>query len=109
MDISSLEKMIENGRDSAMLRLTLAGVLQKNDDLAQALKHLQTAVEMDPQYTAAWKALGRLQLDMGDRDASRTAWQQGIVVAEQQGDKQAQKEMQVFLKRLDKPPLPSSR
>jgi len=102
MDISALEKMLENGRDSAMLRLSLAGVLQQHGDLRGALAHLHSAVQQDPQYTAAWKALGSVQLELGDKDGARQAWQQGIEVSLKRGDKQAQKEMQVFLKRLDK-------
>ena len=35
-----------------------------------------------------------------DTAAAINAYQQGIQVAEQKGDKQAAKEMQVFLKRL---------
>ncbi len=106
MDIHALEKMLEDGRDSAMLRLSLAGALQQNGDLDASLIHLNSAVQQDPQYTAAWKALGKLQLELGDRDGARQAWQQGIEIAQQRGDKQAQKEMQVFLKRLDKQTAP---
>jgi len=102
MEVKSLEKMIETGRDSAMLRLTLAGVYQQQGNLGSALEHLQSAVQQDPDYTAAWKALGRVQLELADTDSARKSWQQGITVAEKRGDKQAQKEMQVFLKRLDK-------
>ncbi len=107
MDIQALENMLENGRDSAMLRLSLAGVLQQRGELDAALKHLQSAVEQDPQYTAAWKALGKLHLQRDDSESARLAWQQGIEVALKRGDKQAQKEMQVFLKRLDKQAPPS--
>ncbi len=102
MDIESLEKMIGQGRDSAMLRLTLAGLLQKKGQNEAALAHLETAVKLDPGYTAAWKALGRVNLDLDLNVAARAAWQTGIEVAEKQGDKQAGKEMAVFLKRLDK-------
>jgi Tfp pilus assembly protein PilF len=94
--------MLENGRDSAMLRLSLAGALQQGGDLKAALPHLQSAVTQDPNYTAAWKALGKLQLELEDKEAARQAWQKGIEVAVARGDKQAQKEMQVFIKRLDK-------
>ncbi|MDZ4730873.1 MAG: tetratricopeptide repeat protein [Xanthomonadales bacterium] len=104
MDITALESMLKNGRDSAMLRLSLAGALQQSGDLTAALNHLQSAVEQDPNYTAAWKALGKLHLELEDKAAARLAWQKGIAVALQRGDKQAQKEMQVFVKRLDKNP-----
>lgn len=109
MDIHALERMLENGRDSAMLRLSLAGALQERGELDDALTHLQSAVQQDPHYTAAWKSLGKLQMERGDTDGARQAWQQGVEVARQRGDKQAQKEMQVFLKRLDKQTAPPAK
>ena len=92
MDIQALEKMLENGRDSAMMRLSLAGALQQSGELRAALAHLHSAVQQDPDYTAAWKVLGKLQLELGDTEGARLAWQQGVEIASQRGDKQAQKE-----------------
>ena len=103
MDVQALLDMLERGRDSAMLRLSLASALQQQGDLATARSHLQAAVQQDPQYSAAWKALGKVELELGDKVAARRSWQSGIESALQRGDKQAEKEMQVFLKRLDKP------
>ncbi|HET6565265.1 MAG TPA: tetratricopeptide repeat protein [Xanthomonadales bacterium] len=103
MDVKALLNMLETGRDSAMLRLSLATALQQQGDLAAASTHLHAAVKLDPQYSAAWKALGKVELERGDKPAAREAWQYGIEAALKRGDKQAQKEMQVFLKRLDKP------
>lgn len=102
MDISALQKMIDDGRDSAMLRLSLGTALQQRGDLEAAQSHLQAAVTIDPLYSAAWKALGKVALELGDRERARAAWTRGIDAAVKRGDKQAQKEMQVFLKRLDK-------
>lgn len=94
--------MIEDGRDGAMLRLSLGSAWQQQGDLQAARTHLQVALELDPLYSAAWKALGKVELEAGDRAAARTAWQNGIDAASKRGDKQAEKEMQVFLKRLDR-------
>ena len=102
MDIQALLNMLEKGRDSAMLRLSLASALQQQGDLAAARSHLQAAVQQDSQYSAAWKALGKVELELGDQEAARRSWQSGIEAAIEKGDKQAEKEMRVFLKRLDK-------
>ncbi|NNM00711.1 MAG: hypothetical protein HKO62_08180 [Gammaproteobacteria bacterium] len=56
---------------------------------------------MNPDYSAAWKLLGKALASAGDTAAARTAYESGIACAERMGDKQAQREMQVFLKRLD--------
>lgn len=102
MEIASLEKMISSGRDSPMLRLALARLLARGGKVPEAIRHLEAAVEQDPEYTAAWKELGRLCQAGGNPAAAVSAWQKGIVVARAKGDKQAEKEMGVFLGRLEK-------
>lgn len=100
MDIGTLERMIATGRDSAMLRLTLARLLTGAGREAEAALHLEAAVGLDPGYTAAWKELGRALLGLGDPVAAERAWGRGVEVAQANGDKQAEREMGVFLKRL---------
>ena len=100
MDIESLLKLVGTPRDNSMLRLTLARLLADRSDLEQAETHLRMAIAMDGEYTAAWKELGKVrQLNNDDPGAAR-AWRQGIEVARAKGDKQAEKEMTVFLRRI---------
>ena len=100
MDIDSLLKLIGTPRDNAMLRLTLARLLAGKSDLEQAETHLQAAIEMDDRYTAAWKELGKVRQQNNDAPGAARAWRQGIEVARAKGDKQAEKEMTVFLRRI---------
>lgn len=102
MDVERFEKMLEQGQDSAMLRFTLGQGYLKNGDPAAAAKHLARAVEHDREYSAAWKLYGRALAESGETDRALAVYREGIEVAEGQGDKQAVKEMQVFLKRLEK-------
>lgn len=83
-----------------MLRLTLARLLVQTERWDEAAKHLLSALEQDPSYSAAWKALGQARMAMGQNDAALSAWQQGIQAAHANGDKQAEKEMGVFVQRL---------
>ena len=100
--LESLEKMLAKGVDNSLLRFGLGkGYLDLKDN-AKAAEHLQKCVEFDPKYSAAWKLLGKAQLGLEDRAAARSAWEQGIVAAQAHGDKQAEKEMAVFLKKLDR-------
>jgi len=46
--------------------------------------------------------LGKAYQLQGDLAAARKAWEDGIVAAQAHGDKQAEKEMTVFLKKLNK-------
>lgn len=100
--LESLEKMLGKGIDNALLRFGLGkGYLDLNEP-ARAAEHLQRCVEFDPGYSAAWKLLGKAQVGLGDSTAARAAWEQGISAAQGKGDKQAEKEMTVFLRKLEK-------
>jgi len=100
VDVTRLLDMVGTDRDSAMLRLTLSRLLAAQGQVVQAQAHLEAAVGMDPGYTAAWKELGRLRLQGNDAEGAAEAWRQGIDQARENGDKQAEKEMTVFLRRL---------
>jgi hypothetical protein len=39
---------------------------------------------------------------LGDKAGARAAWDSGLKAAEARGDKQVEKELQVFIKRLDR-------
>jgi Tfp pilus assembly protein PilF len=98
---ASLEKLLARGQDSAALRFALGTEYLKQDAPALAIEHLSAAVAMQPDYSAAWKLLGRAQASAGlARDAAES-YKKGISVARERGDEQAAREMQVFLRRLE--------
>lgn len=102
MDISALQRLLAQGRDSALLRFGLGKALLDAGDTAEAVIHLQRCVAQDRHYSAGWKWLGKAHLAGGDKAAAAQAWQEGHRVAGTNGDKQAVKEMAVFLRRLQK-------
>ena len=99
--LASFERMLASGKDGALLRFSLGNEYVKAGSAARAVLHLQRAVDFDGNYTAAWKLLGRALADSGRHDEALEAYRSGIAVAQRKGDKQAQKEMQVFLRRLE--------
>nr|MBF0681460.1 tetratricopeptide repeat protein [Pseudomonas sp.] len=100
--LESLEKMLAQGMDNPMLRFGLGKGYLDAGNAARAGEHLRRCVELDPRYSAAWKLLGKALLDAGDTNGARHAWEQGVIAAQGHGDKQAEKEMTVFLRKLDK-------
>ena len=100
--IASLEKLIDSPRDGALLRFSLGNEYLKSGDAALAAMAFRAAVERDPSYSAAWKALGKALAASGDNAGALAAYVQGISVAEKRGDIQAAKEMGVFVRRLNK-------
>ena len=99
--VERLQALLASQGESALLRFSLGNACL-DEAPAEAVEHLQRAVALDPNYSAAWKLLGRALLAHGDSEAAKAAYSQGIAVAEQRGDMQAAKEMRVFLKRLER-------
>lgn len=98
--ISSLEKLIGTPRDGALLRYSLGNEYLKAGDRTRAIEQLREAVRRDPDYSAAWKLLGRALADADDAVQALEAWSLGIEAARRKGDRQAEKEMGVFARRL---------
>lgn len=99
--IDSLRAQCGGPRDGALLRFSLGNALLNAGDHAAAIEAFRHAVTFDPAYSAAWKLLGKACLAMQDEAGAADAWRQGIAVAQQRGDKQAEKEMTVFLRRIE--------
>ena len=102
-----LEKWIGTARDGALLRHSLGLHYAKAGNLDKAIEHFSEAVARNPLYSAAWKGLGRALLDAGRGAEALQAYRSGIDAAQKAGDKQAEKEMRVFLRRLEKADQPS--
>ena len=101
--IASLRRQCGGSRDGALLRFSLGSALLGAGDAAAAGDELRRALAFDPDYSAAWKLLGKACLQAGQPQAAADAWRSGIAAAAQRGDRQAEKEMTVFLRRLAKP------
>lgn len=99
--VERFEALLAQGKDNALLRFGLGSQYLQAGDAARAATHLQAAVAHAPDYSAAWKLLGKALAAAGRRDEAITAYRSGIVAADRRGDKQASKEMTVFLRRLE--------
>lgn len=100
--IANLQKLIGTPRDGALLRYSLGNEFLKAGDAAAAAAQLREAVARDPAYSAAWKLLGRALADSGCEADALEAWRRGIAAAQARGDKQAEKEMTVFARRIER-------
>ena len=100
--ISSLEKLLGTPRDGALLRYSLGLEYAKAGEHERAIEILREAVRRDPLFSAAWKALGGALRDAGRAGEALEAYRSGIEAARAKGDKQAEKEMAVFARRLEK-------
>ena len=100
--IANLEALLAKGNDAPSLRFALATRYLQAGDAAAAARHAEAAVALDATYSAGWKLLGQARAASGDERAAAEAFRRGIDVADARGDRQAAKEMQVFLRRIEK-------
>jgi Tfp pilus assembly protein PilF len=101
--VERFEAMLASGRDDALLRFSLGMQYFQAGDAARSAEHLRRAVAHDPDYSAAWKLLGKALVQAGDAPGAAEAYRNGIEAAGRKGDKQAAKEMTVFLRRIEGP------
>ena len=100
--ISNLEQLLTKGRETALLRFSLGNEYFKLREVWVAIFHLKRALELDPNYSAAWKLLAMALAEAGILNEAHATYRHGIEVAQRRGDQQAAKEMMVFAKRLQK-------
>lgn len=100
--LPTLLKLVGTARDGALLRFSIGSEYLKAGDAPNAAAQLRAAVERDPNYSAAWRLLGRALAAAGRAEEALAAYERGIAVATDRGDQQAAKEMTVFARRLRK-------
>jgi len=98
----NLELMLQRGQDSPLLRFSLGSECLKEGDHPAAVGHLREAVRQNPAYSAAWKKLGEAHAAAGAPEQAADVYRRGIGIAQAEGDVQAAREMQVFLRRLER-------
>lgn len=101
-NIETFKSLLEKGNDNALLRYSLGNEYLKESNFEEAIIHLNKAIELNENYSAAWKLYAKALAENNQSEEAINAYEKGIEIAENNGDKQAVKEMQVFLKRLKK-------
>ena len=96
----ALERMLAAGRDGALLRMSLALAYHRREDPQTALTHVDKAIELGPDFTAAHRLQGLLALDLGDNAKAEAAFDKALEVAQRRGELQLVKELTVRLRRL---------
>lgn len=100
--LRQLERLLEQGRDGALVRFGLGAQCLELGEHERAIEHLRQAVRFDPGYSAAYKLLGRALEAAGRPDEALEAYRAGIENAVRRKDLQAAREMQVFVRRIEK-------
>ncbi|MBA2692221.1 MAG: tetratricopeptide repeat protein [Rubrobacter sp.] len=95
-------KLVEKDPENPMILFSLGNELFKEEKYEEAKGHLQKAVENKPDYSVAFRTLGRTHFELGENEEARNVFERGREVAQANGDLQTVKEIDVFMKRLEK-------
>lgn len=95
-------RLLEKSPDNPMVLYSLGSELFKEGRYAEARDHLRRAVEVKPDYSVAFRALGRAHFELHEDAEAGEVFEQGREVAQANGDLQTVKEIDVFTRRLEK-------
>ena len=95
-------KLLDKDPKNPMILYSLGNELFKEDRYGEARDLLQRAVENKPDYSVAYRMLGRAHFELHEDSEARSVFLKGREVAQQNGDLQTVKEIDVFVRRLDK-------
>ncbi|MGH3147012.1 MAG: tetratricopeptide repeat protein [Rubrobacter sp.] len=95
-------RLLEKSPDNPMILYSLGSELFKEGRYAEARDHLRRAVDNKPDYSVAYRTLGRAHFELHENAEAREVFQTGRGVAEENGDLQTVKEIDVFMRRLEK-------
>jgi len=100
--IGRFKEVVELFPDDPVARIGLAAAYLEAGQAEDAIREFTEAIRLKPDYTAAHRGLGRALEKAGRTGEARAAYRKGIEVGRATGDLQTIKEMEVFLKRLDR-------
>ena len=95
-------KLLQRDPTNPMVLYSLGSALFKEERYGEARDHLRRAVENKPDYSVAYRMLGRAHYELHKNDEAKNVFLRGQEVARENGDLQTVKEIDVFLRRLRK-------
>ena len=95
-------KLLEKDPGNPMVLYSVGNELFKEGRYGEARDHLRRAVENKPDYSVAYRMLGRAHYELHENAEARNIFLKGREVAQENGDLQTVKEIDVFLRRLQK-------
>lgn len=100
--IEEFKEVVEVMPDDPVVRFGLAGAYLDAGQAEAAAVEYAEAIRLKPDYSAAHRGLGRAFERAGRIAEAKAAYTKGLEVASGTGDLQTKKEIEVFLRRLEK-------
>ena len=95
-------KLLERDPENPMVLYSLGNEMFKEQRYSEAKTYLSRAVRNKSDYSVAYRTLGRVLYELHEDDEARRVFAQGREVADANGDLQTAKEIDVFVRRLER-------
>ena len=95
-------KLLQRDSDNPMILYSLGNELFREGRYEEARDLLQRAITNKPDYAVAYRMLGRAHYELNENTEAREVFLNGKEVARGNGDLQTVKEIDVFLRRLQR-------
>jgi tetratricopeptide (TPR) repeat protein len=104
--LETFEELAAQAPGNVMVRYSLGREYLKAERYAEAEREFREAVRLKPDYSAAYRELGRSLVALSRLDEAREVYRQGADIACEKGDLQTKREIEVFLRRIEKKESP---
>jgi predicted Zn-dependent protease len=95
-------RLLEKDPNNTMILFSLGSELFKEGRYQEARELLARAVENKPDYSVAYRMLGRTHYELDENAEARRVFTKGREVAKENGDLQTVREIDVFLRRVER-------
>lgn len=100
--VEMFSKLLDRDPENPMVLYSLGSELFKEERYEEARDRLRKAVENKPDYSVAYRALGRALYELEEDEDALQVFERGREIAQSNGDLQTVKEIDVFTRRLHK-------
>jgi len=99
--LEKLRKMLERTPQDTFLLYGIALEYKKIGDAGRAIDYLDKVVAVDPAYCYAYHQRGLVHESLGDMEAAKRAYREGIAAATRAGDAHARGEIEGALQMIE--------
>ncbi|WP_053058033.1 tetratricopeptide repeat protein [Rubrobacter aplysinae] len=100
--VEMFNKLLDRDPENPMVLYSLGSELFKEGRYVEARDRLRRAVENKPDYSVAYRTLGRALYELEEDEEALRIFALGRGIAQENGDLQTVKEIDVFTKRVQK-------
>jgi Flp pilus assembly protein TadD len=100
--LEQFRQIVDMDPDDYFSHFGYASALFDAGHYQEAVQEYREAIRLKPDYSAAIRDLGRALEKIGAFDEAMQVYREGMPIAERNGDLQTMKEMQVFLRGLER-------